>query len=198
MAALSRIRWQDGSQSERSWRPNCLAGMKPFLLKLFSWYCWAEHCGVTFCRIISDITGPQSRQTMPVQVIIIITEGSMASVLRPLVTIGSPWLGIYLAECWFHNPHCAAVMASSPSYSYYYFGEGQQKIGTLCWWCWYPADSNPTITLLTLAIIIALVLEKTSSHPHLPPPSQWEESVEVQSSQWHKYPGAGVEILIKC
>ena len=115
MASSTHVRWEDSSQSESRWRTNELAGMKPFLLKLFSWYCRAKHSDATFFRIISDITGPQSRQTMPVQVIIIITKGSMASVLRPLVTIGSPWLGIYLAECWFHNPHCAAVMASSLS-----------------------------------------------------------------------------------
>ena len=58
MASLSQVRWEDSSQLESSRRTNGLAEMKPFLLKLFSWYRRAEHSGVTFLRIISDITGP--------------------------------------------------------------------------------------------------------------------------------------------
>ena len=66
MATLSQIPWQDIDQSESRWRTNALAGMKPFLLKLFSWYRRAKHSGVTFFRIIPDITGPQSaRQCQP-------------------------------------------------------------------------------------------------------------------------------------
>ena len=148
MASSTHVRWEDSSQSESRWRTNELAGMKPFLLKLFSWYCRADHSGVTFFRIISDITRPDN--------------------VSPGYHNYHRWLHSDLWQDWRNNrlslfsgmlisqsPLCCSDGIKSFS-SYCYFGEAQHKIGTLCWWCWYHADTNPTITFLTLAIIIAL------------------------------------------
>ena len=139
MASLSHVRWEESNQSESSWR--------------WSHFYW------NYSRDIAGQSTPVSHfsglsqtllgQTMPAQVVIIITEMSPWSAGLSLCLL------VFSGMCISQSPLCRSDGIKS-FYSYCYFGEAQHKIGTLCLWCWYHADTNPTITFLTLAIIIGL------------------------------------------